>query len=64
MKMIGLTIVGIIVLILVVGVLFINLSPQFGGKHTKEDVVRYESSGHYKEGKFQNLIPTSMNMSF
>lgn len=64
LKMIGLTIVGFIVLITLIVVLFVNLSPQFGGSHSKEDIVRYEQSGHYEEGKFVNLIPTSMDMSF
>jgi len=63
-KMIGLTIVGIITLIVLVVILFINLSPQFGGSHSKEDILRYKQSGHYEEGKFVNLIPTSMDMSF
>ena len=44
--------------------LFMSLSPQFGGKHSTEDIKRYDSSGHYEEGKFKNLIPTPQDMSF
>ena len=43
---------------------FMKTSPQFGGKHTKEDIKRYQASGHYEAGKFQNLIPTPQDMSF
>lgn len=64
LKMIGLTIVGIILIIVIGGALFLNLSPQFGGKHTKEDLKRYQASGHYENGKFENLITTPMDMSF
>ena len=44
--------------------IFINTSPQFGGDHTKKDIIRYQESGHYKDGKFTNLVPTSLDMSF
>lgn len=56
------TILSIISLIVVIGFFFINFSPQFGGKHTKADVARYEQSGNYKNGNFENQIPTSMDM--
>ncbi|MBO6515996.1 MAG: MBL fold metallo-hydrolase [Bacteroidia bacterium] len=36
---------------------------QFGGKATKERITRYEASPNWDDGKFQNLIPTSMDMS-
>lgn len=62
--MIGLTIGGIIVLLLVIGVLFVNLSPEFGGKHEKEDTARYEKSTHFIDGKFQNSSNTVITMSF
>lgn len=62
-KMIGIAIVSIIALILIVGLLFINLSPQFGGKASKEQQEIYAKSGHYdqKENKFVNLITTTMD---
>lgn len=56
---------GVIVgLVLIITLAFMKISPQFGGKHTKEDIKRYEKSGHYEDGKFQNLIPTPMDMNF
>ena len=62
--MIG-SIIGIgILFILLVGILFINLSPEFGGKASKEDIDRYKKSNNYEEGKFVNLVETSIDMSF
>ena len=62
--MIALTIGGIILLLVIVGVLFVNLSPEFGGKHSKSDLERYANSNHFKEGKFENIKATKMDMSF
>lgn len=62
--MLGITIGVFILLILVIGVLFINLSPEFGGKHSDQDKKRYAKSLHYKDQKFKNLTPTNMDMSF
>lgn len=50
--------------VLVSGTAFVALSPQFGGKHTEEDQKRYADSGHYTDGKFQNLVETNMDQSF
>ncbi len=35
---------------------------QFGGKITEEDLARYKQSKHWKDGKFQNLEETNMDM--
>lgn len=56
------TVLSIIALIVVIGFVFVNFSPQFGGKHSKADVARYQQSGNYKDGNFENQIPTSMDM--
>ncbi|MBI9034827.1 MAG: MBL fold metallo-hydrolase [Bacteroidales bacterium] len=63
-KMVGISIVVIIGLVLVIGVLFLNISPQFGGKPTKQNLRTFENSGNYAEGKFKNPIPTPMKMDF
>jgi L-ascorbate metabolism protein UlaG (beta-lactamase superfamily) len=42
--------------------LFISLSPQFGGKPSESDKDRFSETGYYKEGVFENLIHTSMDM--
>ena len=59
--------IGIMVFVLVlfvIGALFVNLSPEFGGSPSKEDIKKYELSGNYEKGKFMNLTPTSMDMDF
>ena len=55
LRMIGLTIVGGIFLFLVAGILFLNLSPQFGGKVTKDQQQTFQSSPNFKDGKFINI---------
>lgn len=63
LKMIGTIALGIVGLAVVGGGLFLGFSPEFGGKHSTEDIKRYEQSGHYKDGAFQNLSNTKMDMS-
>lgn len=60
--MIGTIALGLVGIAVVGGGLFLGFSPEFGGKHTAEDVSRYEASGYYKDGAFQNLVPTNMDM--
>ncbi len=57
-------IISIITIIVIVGVVFVNTSPEFGGKYSEKDEERYEKSGHFKDGVFVNQIETSMDMSF
>jgi L-ascorbate metabolism protein UlaG (beta-lactamase superfamily) len=63
-KTIGKAFGAIVGLVLIITIAFMKISPQFGGKHSKEDIKNYQASGHYEDGKFQNLIPTSMDMNF
>ena len=60
--MIGYTILGLLGIIIMGGTAFVNMSPEFGGTHTKADIERYETSGNFKEGIFHNLTPVNMNM--
>ncbi len=62
--MIGLSVGILLLALLVVGFLFIKLSPEFGGKPTSEQKEAFAQLDHYEEGVFTNLIPTSMDMSF
>ena len=55
-------VVILLVSLFLIGFLFVNFSPQFGGKHSDEDIQRYERTGNYKDGKFENLVPTAMDM--
>jgi len=54
---------SILVLLIGGGVLFMN-SAVFGSLPDAESIKKWESSPNYKDGKFQNLLPTSANMSF
>ena len=59
------TVIGILVgIVLIVTVLFINLSPQFGGTITKEQKNNYARSQNYKNEKFINKDDVKMDMSF
>lgn len=41
---------------------FVSLAPQFGKSPKGEYLKKILDSKHYSDGKFQNLIPTSMDM--
>ncbi|UMB53256.1 MBL fold metallo-hydrolase [Lutibacter sp. A64] len=57
--------IAVVLLIVIVGVLFVNLSPQFGGKPTKESLVKIEKSPNYNgDGTFKNLELTSASTGF
>jgi len=60
----GLSLLLIILLIPVSGLLFINLNSELGGNPTKEQTIKYIQSDNYKDGKFFNQIPTSLDMNF
>ena len=64
LKVIGLSLVGLIIAVLLGVVLFVNLSPQFGKSPTKEQKATYAKTGHYKEGKFVNDTRTEMDIHF
>ncbi|MEO9474877.1 MAG: MBL fold metallo-hydrolase [Cyclobacteriaceae bacterium] len=40
-----------------------SLLKQFGGKATKELVTQYAQSPNWKDGKFENLVETTMNIN-
>ncbi len=57
--------IGIIIgVITIVAILFINLSPEFGGKATEEQEIKYAVSKNYKDGKFVNTNKVELDMSF
>ena len=51
----------IFTLSLTIGILFLYLSPQFGGKHTNQRLQEFGKSTNYQDGKFHNLINTPMD---
>lgn len=62
--MTGLIFAGIVVLLFVISFIFMQVSPQFGGKPSLGQIKIYQNSGHYENGVFQNETPTSMDMGF
>ena len=64
LKMIGLWLLGIIFLGILGVVLFMTLSPQFGGSLSKEQKAAFGQLQNFKNGKFQNLQASPMDMNF
>ncbi|MCB9063830.1 MAG: MBL fold metallo-hydrolase [Chitinophagales bacterium] len=60
--MTGIIILSVILLLTVVTVIFVNTSPQFGGKPTKEQKLVYATTGYYTDGKFVNQIASEMEV--
>ncbi|MDY8136030.1 MBL fold metallo-hydrolase [Aquimarina sp. 2201CG5-10] len=57
--------IGILIGIIVIATtLFIKLSPEFGGKATKEQKAIYATSDNYKDEKFVNKNEVQLDMSF
>ncbi|GAB3266952.1 MBL fold metallo-hydrolase [Larkinella harenae] len=59
----ALVIVSLLVLLILGVVAFVNLSPQFGANATGERLKRIQASPNYKDGTFQNLVPTTLDLS-
>ncbi|TXK52155.1 hypothetical protein FVR03_01670 [Pontibacter qinzhouensis] len=62
--MIGILIGSFFGVIILGGAIFMNVSPQFGGKPTTAQQASFKELSYYDDGKFQNQVPTSMDMSF
>jgi len=56
-------VLSLITLLIIIGVLFINLSTQFGGLASKQQQELFSKSKHYKDGKFLNNGGIKMEMS-
>ncbi|GAB3896514.1 hypothetical protein GCM10028803_14190 [Larkinella knui] len=54
--------VSLLVLAVVAVIAFVNLAPQFGENATGERLKRIQASPNFKDGTFQNLVPTSVDM--
>jgi L-ascorbate metabolism protein UlaG (beta-lactamase superfamily) len=57
-------IASIILLIALTGILFIKLSPQFGGETTATQQSEFLKSENYRDGKFVNKGDVNLDMSF
>lgn len=47
-------------LLAVAGLMFLKFSPQFGGVSDGESLTKIENSPNYRNGKFQNIEPTTV----
>ncbi len=61
-KMIGIVVLATVVLSIIGIILFLYLSPQFGGKATNKQKELYAKSGHYEDGIFINRINIPMKI--
>jgi L-ascorbate metabolism protein UlaG (beta-lactamase superfamily) len=51
---------GILLTIIFTVIFYVKLSPQFGAKSKGESLDRILNSPNFQEGKFQNLVPTTL----
>lgn len=63
LKRMALILVSLLVFLILAVVAFVTFSPQFGASATGERLKRIQASPNYKDGTFQNLVPTSLDMS-
>lgn len=63
LKMVSLTIIGIICLLVVIVMLFISFSPELGGKASEEQKAIYAKSDNYQNGTFMNLGDVKMSFT-
>lgn len=54
-------IAGVLFLFILGVVVFIKTAPQFGARAEGEELQKILSSPNYRDGKFQNLVPTQMS---
>jgi len=64
LKRIMITTVSITIIIVLVGVTFVNVSPEFGGKPSKESLRKIKNSSNFLNGSFQNLQKTVQSADF
>ena len=63
-KYLGLGLLAITLLLVIIGALFVNLSPQFGRAPNEEQIKAYGASGHHDGEKFVNRRPATMDIKF
>lgn len=55
-------VLGVLLACLVIVGFYLRFNPQFGGRVTKAEKMKLAASPHFQNGKFQNLIQTSLNI--
>ena len=62
--MIGISVAVIFSLIVIIGILFLNYSPQFGKGITKDQKREYSKLENFQNGKFINQHPSPMDVNY
>ena len=62
--MTGVVIGGVLLMLLLGGLLFMYVSPQFGMPPTDKQKATYKSFDYFKDGRFTNMMPTTMDLGF
>lgn len=62
--MFGIVLGSIVLIVVIVGVLFLNFNPEFGGSPSKERTKEYSKSANYKDGVFHNRSKVEMSFTF
>ncbi len=55
---------ALVVVVLITGLFYLNLSPHFGQRPSKAQIAEFEILSNYKNGKFQNLSTIEMDIKF
>lgn len=63
-KMIGISIAVFIGLTIIIGTLFLNLSPQFGKSPNEEQKENYAKLENFQNGKFENQHQSPMDLNY
>lgn len=62
--MILISIISLVAIVTLLVLIFINTSPEFGGKHSEKRKATYANAANYKDGKFENQNTVKMEMGF
>ena len=62
LKWLGISSLAIALVIGITATLFVNLSPQFGGSATDEQLAIYEATGHFTDGIWTNPEEIKMEL--
>lgn len=60
LRIIALSIATLAAVAVLGGVLYLSFSPQFGGRHGEDRLARYARSAQWRDGVFNNQVPTAL----
>lgn len=64
LRITAIALIGVVFVFATITIAFVNMSPQFGDAPTEEQQKIFAAAPNFRDGKFENQIPTSMKMSF